>query len=353
MSNTIEKEIKKLVSEKNFKKIESFFEGNTEYEKKSYFNKNFYFDTADNYFFNHNISIKVRNESKKFILFIKNELINSINTRECSEISFFISESDLNNFVLYNQMPDDLYDYLKKNMMPVTLQYKGYLLTQRTTFESKNYSLIICLDKNSYLEYNDYEVEIEYDSLSDLYNVPKILKEISGESESKYQRFTKKSFGGKQNNSIRIQTSGIILSDNQVLLIKKRNVNSTIRNKLIPPGGHVDYFESPYEAIVREIREETGLIVEKNELNLSSIVNFYNSNSSKQSICFFFKIHSYGKIKNQEFDINPTWINISDIKNNEDITLYHKHIIINAIFDKPISYFEINTESEEFTQHEM
>ena len=54
---THRKRDKKLVSEKDFKKLDTFFEGNAEYER-SYFNKNFYFDTADNYFYNHNTSTK-------------------------------------------------------------------------------------------------------------------------------------------------------------------------------------------------------------------------------------------------------------------------------------------------------
>lgn len=55
----------------------------------------------------------------------------------------------------------------------------------------------------------------------------------------------------------------------------------------IPPGGHIDYFESPYESIIREVYEETDLKILKKDLILSSIVNFYNKEFEKQSICFF------------------------------------------------------------------
>ena len=52
-------------------------------------------------------------------------------------------------------------------------------------------------------------------------------------------------------------TSVYILQDDQVLLLMHPKLN-----KWLPPGGHVEENETPVEAALREVEEETGLAVE-------------------------------------------------------------------------------------------
>lgn len=51
--------------------------------------------------------------------------------------------------------------------------------------------------------------------------------------------------------------SGIILKDNKVLLIWHNKLNTWLY-----PGGHIEENETPDEALMREIKEETNLEVE-------------------------------------------------------------------------------------------
>lgn len=52
--------------------------------------------------------------------------------------------------------------------------------------------------------------------------------------------------------------AAIIVSDNQQILLTKRNVEP-FKNTWCLPGGHIEQYEKAYEAVKREVKEETGL----------------------------------------------------------------------------------------------
>ncbi len=54
--------------------------------------------------------------------------------------------------------------------------------------------------------------------------------------------------------------AGVVIRDNKVLLA--RHTYGVGKNKLIVPGGYVNYGETPQEALKREYMEETGVKVE-------------------------------------------------------------------------------------------
>lgn len=51
--------------------------------------------------------------------------------------------------------------------------------------------------------------------------------------------------------------SGYLVRDGKVLLVHHNKFD-----KWVPPGGHIEIGETPSDAMVREFREETGMIVE-------------------------------------------------------------------------------------------
>jgi 8-oxo-dGTP diphosphatase len=51
--------------------------------------------------------------------------------------------------------------------------------------------------------------------------------------------------------------SAVVVEKGHVLLVHHRRIGAWL-----PPGGHIDEFELPHEAAVREVFEETGIAVE-------------------------------------------------------------------------------------------
>ena len=66
-----------------------------------------------------------------------------------------------------------------------------------------------------------------------------------------------------------LAVDGIIIKDNQVLLIKRKN--DPYKDTWAIPGGFVEYGERTEDAVLREIKEETGL-----EAKISHLVGVYS-----------------------------------------------------------------------------
>ncbi len=66
-----------------------------------------------------------------------------------------------------------------------------------------------------------------------------------------------------------LAVDGVIIKDNQILLIKRKN--DPYKDKWAIPGGFVEYGEKTEDAVLREIKEETGL-----EARISGLVGVYS-----------------------------------------------------------------------------
>ena len=91
----------------------------------------------------------------------------------------------------------------------------------------------------------------------------------------------------------------------------------------MPPGGKIKEGESGIDCVIREFREETGLVLKNPKLR--AIVTFYNKDrvlgdkkDSEDWLVEVYEANSYtGEIKGESLKARPMWINDSDFKNRE------------------------------------
>lgn len=81
-----------------------------------------------------------------------------------------------------------------------------------------------------------------------------------------------------------------IIQKEDTILLQKRQNCSRANNMYSLPGGHLEYLETPLEAIIRELKEELNLIVLPNNLTLFKVIKRGHLNLSEvEYIDFIFK----------------------------------------------------------------
>ncbi|MCX6761250.1 MAG: NUDIX hydrolase [Candidatus Moranbacteria bacterium] len=100
----------------------------------------------------------------------------------------------------------------------------------------------------------------------------------------------------------------IILKDNKFLVIKQVMDNANIFWDL--PGGKVDFGESPYDTLHREVKEETGLEVEI--IKPAGLWWFFHKINGNQIICMTFICKS--QRKSIDLNYSPIGDNIIEFK---------------------------------------
>lgn len=68
----------------------------------------------------------------------------------------------------------------------------------------------------------------------------------------------------------RIGCYGLLVNENRIVLIRK--AKGAYRGKLDLPGGGIEFKESPFDTIKREIKEEVGITIKK--ANLIDILSY-------------------------------------------------------------------------------
>lgn len=135
----------------------------------------------------------------------------------------------------------------------------------------------------------------------------------------------------------------VINKKNEVLLVKERFSN--VGFKL--PGGHIDDGELIQSAVIREVKEETGIDIEFE--SLISLGHFYPHQFDKSNLYILCK----AKAKSYKIDISDTqeileckWINVNTYLNDENTFEYNKKIVKAAIVSEGLK----NEELESFNQ---
>ena len=78
------------------------------------------------------------------------------------------------------------------------------------------------------------------------------------------------------------------------------------------PGGHLEHGESIVESTIREMKEETGLIV--SNLQNCGFVQWYNPAKDLQYIVFLFKTNTYTGTLKDSAEGNVRWMTLDEMR---------------------------------------
>jgi 8-oxo-dGTP diphosphatase len=112
-----------------------------------------------------------------------------------------------------------------------------------------------------------------------------------------------------------VSVGAVIMCDGKVLLEKRKNEPD--RGKWSIPGGLVELGESLREAVIREVKEETSLAVEKPELfdvAENIVLNEKSRVKYHYVIVYYFLKHEGGKSKATSDASELRWIQLREVE---------------------------------------
>jgi ADP-ribose pyrophosphatase YjhB (NUDIX family) len=114
--------------------------------------------------------------------------------------------------------------------------------------------------------------------------------------------------------------------DGKYLMLKRGPTKKILPNVWIAPGGHQEFCEGVIAATKREIREETGLEIEKVELKVTGIAHLKDINTE---FCFHILTASYkgGELIQEPGVGELVWLEANEIAKLDNVLAELKPII--------------------------
>lgn len=132
-----------------------------------------------------------------------------------------------------------------------------------------------------------------------------------------------------------IRVKGLLINSHDEILLGYSNKTYQF------PGGHLENNESLIEGLKREIKEETGIVLDNDNYKPFMKITYYNknyrnTNNNRENIIYYYEIRT-----DKEPDINNTNLDINEINGNyviKKISLDKvKDVLIHSIPDNEIN----------------
>lgn len=111
---------------------------------------------------------------------------------------------------------------------------------------------------------------------------------------------------------------GLVVKDGKILMVKRNEPEAKGAHlKWEIPGGKVEFNESPQEAIVREVEEETGVKTKVKKMIPEAFLQYWDYPwGVQQTLLFAYECEfvSEGQRKNDHHVVDVEWVSISDVK---------------------------------------
>ena len=119
-----------------------------------------------------------------------------------------------------------------------------------------------------------------------------------------------------------------------LLLYRTKKKNDGNQGKYMGVGGHFEENESPYDCVIREVKEETGLDIAP---KYRGIVTFVSNKYETEQMHLFTSTEFYGDIcRCDEGDLY--WINKNDIRN---LPMWEGDYIFLDLLEKRTDFFSL------------
>lgn len=131
--------------------------------------------------------------------------------------------------------------------------------------------------------------------------------------------------GGKT--SLRhVVVDAIVVNEGKILIIK-RAAHLTNGDKWAIPGGFLDRDETLEKAVIRELKEETGLVAKSVKL-FKVIDDPARKNEDRQNVVFIYEVEAAGEIDFDREEISEAkWFDINKLPKEQDFAFDHFEII--------------------------
>lgn len=124
---------------------------------------------------------------------------------------------------------------------------------------------------------------------------------------------------GKEEDIIKNVVGAIIVSENNEVLIMSRKEDDFMGGIDELPSGNMESGETIYEALIREVKEETNLDIEKVTSYINSFDYVSGSGKKARQFNFAVTVKSTDTIKLTEHD-SYKWLSIDEARKNAKIT---------------------------------
>lgn len=127
-----------------------------------------------------------------------------------------------------------------------------------------------------------------------------------------------------------------IVHDGKVLMHKRAEDKKKFPGFWIGPGGHVDEGEDVLTAVIREVKEETGVLVKEKDVTLKVLAFHHHLDRGEVWMEYLFsaKIPSDQKVKSTA-EGKSGWIKVDELMKLEKVFEPSKHYFDHILNDKP------------------